>query len=154
MFTSLLLLAQVYPVHEPHEPPVWAGALGICLGLAVSLVISAVISLLVYNAQKAIPAEHRKIEPGLIWLLLIPLFNLVWNFFVFMRVPESYRSYFASIGRANVGETEKKLGLGYSICVVCTFIPCLGFFAGIAALVLLIIFLVKIYGLKREIGKA
>lgn len=155
MWTSLLVLAQGFGsdtvIYQQSEPPIWASAMTICLGLSVSLVISAIIAFLVYNAQKAVPPQHRKIDPNMIWLMLIPLFNLVWNFFVFQRVPESYQSYFASIGRPEVGEKEKKLGLWLAICAACSIIPCVGVLAGLAALVLLIMFLINIYGYKAQI---
>jgi hypothetical protein len=124
-----------------------------CVGLAITLAISALICGLLFNLQKAVPAEHRKIEPGLVWLLLIPLFNLVWNFFVFLRVAESYKSYFASVGQPQKADAEWQLGLWYSICVACSIIPCVQYAAGPAALVLLIIYMVKMYGLKGEIGR-
>ena len=46
------------------------------------------------------------------------LFNLVWVFIVFQRVPESYQRYFASVGRNDVGDCGKSIGLWYAICVV------------------------------------
>ena len=124
-------------------------------GLLIFVVVVAITVLivwLIYSAQKVIPPQHRRIEPGMIWLLLIPLFNLVWNFFVFLRVPESYQSYFASIGRHDVGDCGRNLGLWYAICVICSIIPVIGMIAGLASLVLLILFLVKITGLKKQVG--
>jgi hypothetical protein len=148
------LLAQTnqpnFTIQTQNPPPAFSFAV-LGIALAISLAISVVVCLLLYNAQNAIPPEHRKIEPGMIWLLLIPLFNLVWNFFVFLRIPESYESYFRSIGR-DVGDAGKKIGLAYAICAACSIIPCVGPFAGLAGLVLLIIFLVKIYQLKGQIG--
>lgn len=136
----------------PSSAEVAVGFAGIMIGLLIGIAISVVICLLLYNAQKAVPQQHRKLEPGLIWLLLIPLFNLVWNFFVFLRISESYKSYFQSIGREDVGDAGRGIGLAYAICAACTLIPCLGLFAAVGALVLLIVYLVKIYGLKPQIS--
>ena len=88
--------------------------------------------------------------------MIIPLFNVVWNFFVLQRVPESYASYFHSIGRTDVGDAGKSLGLWAAICAAVGIlpIPCIGGLAGLAALVLVIILLVKLYGLKGQIGVA
>jgi hypothetical protein len=116
--------------------------------LVVMLGIAALICFLLYNLQTAVPHQHRKIEAGLIWLSLIPLFNLIWNFFVFLRVPESYQSAFAERGDPTRGQTERSIGLAYAICAACSIIPCLGLFAALAGLVLLVIFLVKMYNLK------
>jgi len=124
----------------------------IAIALAISLAIMIVICALLYNAQKAIPPEHRKIEPGLIWLLLIPLFNLIWNFQVFLKVPDSYKSHFDSRGRADVGDCGRGIGLWYSIAAACSIVPCVNYIAAPASLVLLIIFLVKMYGLKAQMS--
>jgi hypothetical protein len=124
------------------------------IGLTVGLAISILVCFLIYNAQAALPPQFQRIPAGQVWLLLIPLFNLVWNFFVFPRVSESYQTYFNSQGRTDVGDAGRGLGVGYSICAAITVIPCpcVGGIAGLAALVLLILFLVKIYGLKAQIG--
>ena len=100
------------------------------------------------------PASFRKSEPGLVWLLLIPIFNLVWNFFVFPWIADSYAAYFQSIGRTDVGDAGRGIGLAFAICAACAIVPCINLLAGPAALVLLIIFLVKIYGLKGQIGRS
>jgi hypothetical protein len=78
----------------------------------------------------------------MVWLLMIPCFSLVWNFFVFQQLADSYKAYFASIGRTDVGDCGKGIGLGYAICAI---------FCGPAALVLLIIYLVKVMDLKSQI---
>ena len=90
-------------------------------------------------------------EPGLVWLLMIPLVPLVWNFFVYLRLPESYQSYFASVGRTDVGDCGRGIGQWYAICFLACAVPCVNYVAGPAALVLLIIFLVKVMGLKNQI---
>ncbi|MGB7160576.1 MAG: hypothetical protein WBD40_21100 [Tepidisphaeraceae bacterium] len=154
MLNAIALLAQTFPPPAPTPPP---SPLEIAIMAAVFLVVIAIlvfIYYLLYSALKAIPPEHRRMEPGQVWLLLIPVFNLVWNFFVFMRIPESYQSYFHSRGRTDVGDAGKNVGLWYSICACCAVIPCIGFIPGIASLILLILFLVKIMGLKAQVGQA
>ena len=118
---------------------------------AISLGIMAFICYLVAMNFKAIPEEHRKITPGQVWLLMIPLFNLVWNFFVYPKLAQSYKSYFESIGRTDVGDCDEKIGMWYCIIAACCIIPCVGYIAGPASLVLLIIFLVKSFGYKAQV---
>jgi len=129
--------------------------------LVISLGIAIVVCLFLSGCLKAVPEEHRKQEPGLVWLLLIPCFPVVWNFFVYPKVSESFESYFASVGRTDVGDCGKTLALVYCILVAASavvgFIPyvnVLNCFLGIANLVLWIIFLVKAAGLKSEIRAA
>lgn len=119
--------------------------------LVIGLAINAVVCWLVASSLARIPAEHRKMEPGQVWLLMIPCWGIVWNFFVFQRVPESFQSYFASIGRQDLGDCGKQIGLWYAICGACSFVPFLNYLAGPAGLVLLILNLVKFHQLKSEI---
>ena len=126
----------------------------IAVAVVVALVILGVVIFvlwLLYGAQSRIPEQYRDISPGAIWLMLIPLFNLVWMFFVFQRIPTSYQKYFASQGRSDVGDCGKNLGLSFCICYLCAAIPVVGIFALLGALVVLILFLVKIMGLKKQI---
>ncbi len=119
--------------------------------LLVVIAIHILICYLLWSAQKRVPPQFRKIEPGLIWLLLIPIFPLVWNFFVYPKIAASYKAYFDSIGRTDVGACGGDLGLGYSIVFACSIVPYLGMLTGLAALILLILFLVKILDLKNQI---
>src|SRR4051812_14601753 len=122
------------------------------VGLLITLAINIVISALLYGCFNRIPPQHRTLEPGLVWLLLIPLVPIVWNFFVFQRLPESYQRYFHSIGRTDVGDCGKTIGLWYSIALACSVVPCVNYITFPAALVLLIVFLVKAMSLKNMIA--
>jgi hypothetical protein len=124
------------------------------IGLAVGYAILALICWLLSSALAAIPQEYRDMEPGMVWLLLIPLFPLVWNFFVYRRIPSSFQKYFAAQGVTDRGDCGDSIGLWYSICVVLGCIPCVNYIAGPAALILLIIFLVKITGMKGQVKAA
>jgi len=132
--------------------------MGVLMGvvaLLIGLAISALVCYLIFNCYRAIPQEHRKMEPGLVWLLMIPCFNIIWNFFVWLKLAQSYKSYFDAVGNTTVGECGYGLNLAYCIvtaCAVLAFIPCLGPIIGLASLVLLIICLIKAYDLKGKIG--
>jgi hypothetical protein len=118
---------------------------------ALVLVLQVFVCWLLSSTLTRVPAQFRKQEPGLVWLLLIPCVSLVWNFFVYPKVSQSLKAYFNSIGRNDVGDCAEGLGLAYSICVACSVVPFLNYLAGPAALVIVIIFLVKITSLKNEI---
>jgi len=130
------------------------GVLVIVCVAAVALAIAAVICWLLYDALNRVPPEHRKMEPGLAWLLMIPCFNLIWNFFVYLRLPRSLKSYFDSTGRTDVGDCGEQIGLWYAICSVASLVPYLNCLTSIASLVLLIMFLVKVNELKKLIVPA
>ena len=131
-----------------------AGALvAVMLGMiGMALLINVVICLLLSGCFRRVPKQFRQMEPGMVWLLLIPCFNIVWNFFVFLKLPASYQAYFSSIGRTDVGDSGRGLGLAYAICVAVSLVPCVGYVAAGAALVLLILFLVKAISLKKQIA--
>ena len=46
------------------------------------------------NTLKKISQENRLLRPGLVWLQLIPLFGLVWQFFVVIRIAGSIQNEF------------------------------------------------------------
>ncbi len=139
----------------PFDKDVIAG-LGIVTAIVlVSLVWIAIhcfICYLLYQCYNRIPPEFRKQQPGLVWLLLIPCFVFVWNFFVYPQLSKSFKAYFNSINRADVGDCQESIGWAYSICSASFFIPYLNCLTGIASLVLLIIYLIKTNELKNQIA--
>ncbi|HTV47557.1 MAG TPA: hypothetical protein VMG59_03845 [Phycisphaerae bacterium] len=128
---------------------------------------------ILYSCFKRLPKEFRTQEPGLVWLLLIPVFNLIWNFFTFPALANGYKNYFKSVGRSNVDDCGYGIGLTYCICACCSVFyylaflsPILFFIVGfvlfpifiilgilsaLASLVFLIVFLVKAWNLRGQI---
>ena len=123
----------------------------VMIGILIGIAVHVFICYLLWNCYKRIPQQFRKQEPGLVWLLLIPCFSLVWNFFVYPRLSQSFKGYFDSINRTDVGDCQEGIGLAYSICCAVSLIPYAGCVTGIACLVLLIIYLVKTNELKNQI---
>ena len=142
-----------------NEEAVAFGFLLIGLGIALVfyLVVVGFVCWLLSGWLAKIPPEHRKVEPGKVWLLMIPLFQLVWNFFVFPPMAESFDACF----RSKNEPAESALGLAKVFCWVNVgafvggLIPCLSIFlgplGGLATLVLLILVLVKFHALKEKV---
>ncbi len=128
---------------------VWIAIFGLSL---VLLAVQIFICYLLQTCYSRIPEDFRQLSPGLVWLLLIPLFSAVWNFFVFLKLANSYQAYFASVGKPHMGDCGRALALAYCICVCLSIIPILGYLTGIAALVLLIILMVKMVALRNQIA--
>lgn len=128
-------------------------ALGVAIALgtvlAIRLIVIVIVCVITADAFRRLPPEFRLMDPSMVWLLMVPCFWLIWNFFVFPRLSASYRNYFESIGRPDVGSCGEGLALAYSICAACTVIPCLWWVAVPSALVLLIVFLLEIHRLKK-----
>jgi len=121
---------------------------------SVFLLIPAIFYLL--TVQKALtrcsPAS-RTMEPGMVWLCLIPLFHLIWNFFVVMALGNSLGNEYA---RRGIPRPEmlpgQNIGLAMSICLCCTIVPIVNLLAGPAALVLWIIYWIKIANYSAMLG--
>ncbi|MGI6459010.1 MAG: hypothetical protein ACOX5J_02755 [Candidatus Hydrogenedentales bacterium] len=122
--------------------------------MAVSIAIFIAVILIVQSFYKRIPPEHRKMEPGMVWLLLIPCFSIIWNFFVFLRLSDSFKSYFDSQGIEDVGDCNRTLALAYCIATVLCLVPCLNYVAGPVTIVLLVLVMVKYNELKNRIPAA
>ncbi|MBX3737040.1 MAG: hypothetical protein KF715_10145 [Candidatus Didemnitutus sp.] len=119
--------------------------------LGFALAFAAIPAVLAYLVLNRIPPQFRRQSPGLAFLLLIPFFSLIWNFFVHPKVAESLKAYYDAHGAHSHGDCGGGLALWMCICCVGAFIPFLGFVAGIAGLVLLIMFYVKAFELSSRI---
>ncbi len=121
------------------------------VGLVIGIAIAIVIAFLFWKPYSKVPQQFQTISPGLIWLLVIPLVNIVMMFIVAFQVPPAFKAYFDSIGDQSVGDAGKQVGMWWAICAILSIIPILGMLAGLASLVLLILFLVKLWGMAGKI---
>lgn len=103
------------------------------------------------RALEAVSRENRKMEPGLVWLLFIPLFNFVWIFFVVDAIGISFKREYERYGVFMDRKPTYDLGLAMSILKCCTIIPLLGTFAGLGNLVCWIVYWIKVNEHKNEI---
>ncbi len=134
------------------------GLLGCGMGLAffflvslVGLVVGLVISYLLFDAERKLPQAYQKIVPGLVFLLVVPVFNLVWIFVVVLKVSQSFQAYFASRQRAGVGDAGQAIGLAWAITAIASLLPLIGFLSAVASIVLMVLYLMKITQLKAMV---
>ncbi len=101
------------------------------------------------KTMNAISEENRKMAPSNVWLMLIPIFNIVWQFIMVDKIAQSIG---AECVKLNIPTTENKPtynnGLAWNICSVITFIPLVG---ALAALITWIIYWVKVNDYKNLI---
>ena len=128
-----------------------AEALIISLILGFFLLLTAIPAVLACIVLSRVPQEHRKQSPGLAFLLIIPVFSLIWMFFVHPKVAESLQSYFAAIGDTSVGDCGASLARWLCICALGCLIPVVGLLASVAALVFLILFYARAFDLSARI---
>ncbi len=134
---------------------------GMLCALVVGLGIGIYLLYLVYTCYARLPARYRRMEPGMVWLLLIPLFNLYWQFVVYLGLSQSYQAYFRARGRRDVGDCGYALAMTFTIGLVAMipfgFIPnhyvqLLRGFMTLAFVVVYIIYIVTMVGLRNQIG--
>jgi len=93
------------------------------------------------DALKKCGPVSRTMKPGMVWLILIPAFGLIWQFIVVLNVTASLGNEFA---RLEIPRPEPSLGrtagLAMCVCNCCIFIPTLGRLISIAGFILWIVF--------------
>lgn len=94
VFGAVILFAQRQGFNQGFNQGFQAGdniGGGIChsLHLLIYLGVLVYVMIMNYNALGAISPRNQDMQPGMVFLLLIPCFNLVWYFFVVSRVASS-----------------------------------------------------------------
>jgi hypothetical protein len=97
--------------------------------------------------------QSRTIDPGKLWLLLIPIFNLGWHFVVVSNMSSSLSKEFALRGIPSKDhEPGKMLGLAMCILMVCP-IPLFMLLLMPAGLICWIVYWIKISGYSRALAE-
>src|SRR5476651_603853 len=125
---------------------------GMLIGFAILLIPAIFYILTVQKALNRCAPENRAMSPGMVWLLLVPLLNIVWSFFVVINVAKSLGAEFQKRGIAEEPEPGKKLGLIMCILACCGIIPLLGILCSLGALVCWILYWVKIAGFSNKLA--
>ena len=108
--------------------------------------------LTIQNTLYAISSENRKMQPGQVWLSLIPLFGLVWQFIIVNRLADSLKDEFVS-KNIKIDEERPGIGIGLAYCILfaCSVIPFVGFVTVIGGLICWIIYWSKINDYKIKL---
>jgi hypothetical protein len=110
-------------------------------------------TLTIVRALRRCHPRNVTTEPALMWLNLIPLVHVAWNFVTAIKVAESLREEFIDRGWHRRGEDYGYgIGLAMSILQVCGFIPYCGALFGLGGFVCFIIYWVKIAGYSRQLA--
>lgn len=99
------------------------------------------------DTLKEISVENRMLPPTNVWLLLIPLFNLVYIFFVVKAISDSLYLEYAKYGIGNTEKPTYNVGLAMAILHICFIIP----FAGLAGFICWILYWIKVNDCRKEI---
>jgi uncharacterized membrane protein YhaH (DUF805 family) len=118
----------------------------------IALAIQIFFLLTLSRLLQRVHPRNRLMEPGQVWLNLIPCFNLVWRFITVNRIHESLRSEFYDLREEERGEDYgKQIGTAWLILELCGFIPYIGTLFSIAGLVCFILYWVKMHGYSQKL---
>lgn len=142
----LPLFAQVNRQQPGGPPPDPGGMLAVCgcylVVFAVLLVVQVLFLRSVSRCLQQVRPRNREMEPGQVWLNLIPLFGAVWIILTVIRVSDSLRKEYDDRGLRGDGDYGKTTGLVYTIgMLVC----------GLVGLVGWVMYWSKIAGYTREL---
>ncbi|PWG82651.1 hypothetical protein [Pararcticibacter amylolyticus] len=90
-----------------------------------ALVMTILFYLTLYTTLNIIKTENRKLHPLTVWLLFIPGFNLVWNFFVVSGVSVSIKNELQSRNYDLIKRPAFVSGIVYAILAALGIIPLL-----------------------------
>ncbi|HVJ06727.1 MAG TPA: zinc ribbon domain-containing protein [Candidatus Saccharimonadales bacterium] len=111
------------------------------------LVITGFYIAYILTLQRAISRcapQNRATSPESAWLLLIPLFNMFWQFILYPRISETLEREFRARNLSIEPQPLRNLGLTVAVLHVCWIIPVVHFFTGVAGFICLILYWVKI----------
>jgi hypothetical protein len=99
---------------------VFAGAMGglcfiLVVALAIGLAIMVPFLLTLKKALSRVSPRNRQMEPGMVWLMLIPCVNIVWQFVVAVKVPDSLRNEFRDRGQDDGSDYGKGIALAQAV---------------------------------------
>ena len=125
------------------------------LAILIGLTIFILYLLTLQNTLKAVSPVNRQMEPGMVWLLLVPVFTLIWQFIVARKISASIEREYHSRGLPCKPQPTYNAGLALAIlyCVNTLLywsIPLRGIIS-IALLTSLIIYWVQVNSYKNKL---
>lgn len=122
-------------------------AVGGCLILIIHIIIAWVL----LKCFEAIPEKFREVDAWHSWMTVVPCLNLAWHFLVYPKLSRSFRKYFESLGRADVGDCGERKGMYFAISyVLANVIPLIGLFIAIYSLIVQLQYLQIVWKLRKE----
>jgi hypothetical protein len=135
---------------DPAVLPVLIGVM--CVAMTIGLAIAIAFYLTLSKALSRCKARNRTMEPGQVWLNLIPVFGIFWIFVTVSRISESLKNEYYDRGWDERGDFGKQIGLAFPICSLLGIIPFIGPLFSLGSLICLIMYWVKIAGFSKELA--
>lgn len=118
--------------------------------IVLAFIVLAIFPLLYYlvtlqRTLKEISPENRKMPPEQVWLSIIPLFGIIWQFFIVSRLSDSLA---LELSKRNVYAEERRpaynIGMAYCILISAVIIPYINILASLGGLVCWVLFWLKV----------
>jgi len=122
------------------------------IGFLIMLIPSIFFLLTLQKALTRVAPERRTMNPPMVWLGLIPLFSVVWNFFMVIALAKSVGAELRARNIPDEAEPGKTMGLVWASLNAACLIPGLGLLLGLPVLIMWIIYWVKIAGFSAKIA--
>ncbi|TKK67250.1 hypothetical protein FC093_15325 [Ilyomonas limi] len=103
------------------------------------------------NTLKAVEPENRTMNPGNVWLMLIPFFNAIWVFIVVNAIANSSQTQLELYGEYSGQKVTYNIGMAWAICSVLNWVPIIGLIAGFAALILFVVYWIKVNETRKQL---
>jgi hypothetical protein len=118
-------------------------------GLAINLMFLTTLKRLL---EQCAP-HNRLMEPGQVYLNLIPCFGAIWMFFTVSRVGQSLRNEFDERGNDLPGDYGQQLGITFAGLTLAWIIPYVGILFGLAGVICWIVYWVKMAEYNRHLSE-
>jgi len=134
-----------------------AGVYGIFFFLVIVVSLGAIVGFIFYllflqNLLRQISPQNQKIQPGHVWMQMIPGYGLYYQFVIINKVAESLKAELEDKGiRCNEARPGFQLGLVMCILFCASMLPQIGSFIAIGAIVVWIIYWVKLNNFKKQL---
>lgn len=121
--------------------------------IVIGLIVQIFYLLTLSKALGRCSPENRTMEPGMVWLNLIPCFGLIWIFITVTRMSESLGNEFYARRMDERGnDYGKSLGITYNALFLAGMIPYIGILFSLGGLVCWIMYWVKIAGFSSQLA--
>jgi hypothetical protein len=123
----------------------WLLIIPVSFGIAIFYILT------LQRAISRCAPHNRATSPESAWLLLIPFFNMVWQFILYPRISETLEREFRQRNLPIEPQPLRTLGLAVAILHVCWIIPVVHIFTGIAGIICWIFYWVKVSDYSNQL---
>jgi hypothetical protein len=144
----------MFPLLAQNNDPA-DGAIFLTVLIVVLLLVLLIGVFFLLALSRALARCHplnRTMEPGAVWLNLVPVLGLVWQFITVNGIADSLNNEFRERGWHRGDDYGKSLGTIACALGLAGYIPCCGVIFGLTAFVCLIVYWVKIAGYSSQLA--